>query len=90
MASISIDLKYDGASDHPNTFFRFYENDVLILDNIAQLKFSLPMDDKPDAKYVYQATAVDGDTRKESAKSNAVTINFITPPAPVLSVSLVP
>jgi len=81
-------LSFNWTESDPNypsnkgLFFRFYENKVLIADNIAQLNFSVLMTGKPFGIYDYYATAVDAATKSESDPSNHFTVNFQKPAAP--------
>lgn len=71
--------------------YRLYEDDVLIVDHIGALTFTLDMKGKPDATYEYHVTSVRVSDGVESGPSPATAINFINPPqAPTgLTVSLV-
>jgi hypothetical protein len=63
-------------------FYRLYEDDVLVVDNIEELNFSLLMDGKPFKTYRYHVTAVSKETNLESAPSNAVEVPFQAPKSP--------
>jgi len=81
MAKIGFEWSYSDAN-HPSVFFRLYENQKMVVDNIAVMNFSLLMDGKAEGTYVYNATTVDKTTLLESVPSNTLTINFSKPAAP--------
>lgn len=81
MSSPHIPFKWDhdGGS---NVYFRLYENDALIVDNIVEPHFDLAMKDKAYGDYDYHVTSVRKDFGIESLPSNTYTVNFTQPAAP--------
>ena len=63
--------------------YNLYENGEQIITDIAQLSFSLLMDDRAEGTFEYYVTAYDPATRLESVPSNTVSVNFIVPASPV-------
>ena len=60
--------------------YNIYENDALIITNIAVLNFSIDMTGRPDGEYTYQVTSVRTSDNVESARSLAASVNFIQKP----------
>lgn len=80
------DSSYEDGSAIPSTTpitYSLYEDGVKIVDNIADLSFSLLMTGKPSKVYNYSLTATDTLDHLESAPSEPVAISFIVPKPPV-------
>jgi len=60
--------------------YRLYEDGELAVDDIGALNFELLMEGREQRAYTYTVTAVR--LGLESAQSNPVTANFISPTAP--------
>ena len=75
----------DGEAITGELYYRLYEDDVLVVDNILEPTFTLT--NIENGTRVYTVTAVEGSL--ESAKSEPQTLNFIPPLAPTgLSITL--
>lgn len=79
MAHINFSWDHDEVQD---CFYRLYEDNELIVDNIEALHFDLIMDGKRHQKYEYHVTAVNKTTNLESSPSNAVEVEFTVPKPP--------
>jgi len=81
MASLNFTWDHENPDDSPITF-KLYENGVKVVEDIAQLSFSLLMDDKEQGYYEYNITSYDTRTKLESEPSASVGVNFTVPSAP--------
>lgn len=58
-------------------YYRLFENDTLVVDNILATNFDLLMTDKPQGNYVYTVAAVN--EFGQGPLSDPVNVNFILP-----------
>lgn len=83
MSMPHIPMRWDYNPENlSGTFFRLYENDELVVDNIANPYFDLTMEGKEYGEYTYRVTAVRKDFMIESSPSNPYVANFTQPEAP--------
>jgi len=81
MATPHLKINWTHTDPEPNqVHFRLYENDVMIVDNIGEMKFSLLMEGKAQGTYTYEVDAVKYGIASD--KSNSASINFTKPMAP--------
>lgn len=74
-------FEWDHQASNGETF-NLYENNILAVENIASLNFSLEMDNRDPGTYDFYVTSVDIATGLESPPSEVVAVNFIQPEAP--------
>ena len=76
-------LNFVWTHDSPaNLTFKLYENGVLIIDDIEEMKFSLLMEGREFGVYHYHNTAFDLITKLESVPGPTLDINFTRPAPP--------
>lgn len=81
MATPHLKINWTHTDPEPNQVtFRLYENDVVIVDNIGEMEFSLLMEEKEQGVYEYSVDAVKYGIASE--RSNSVSVNFTKPETP--------
>lgn len=82
MATPHLKINWTHTDPEPHQVtFRLYENDVVIVDNIGEMKFSLLMEGKQQGVYAYSVDAVKYGIASD--RSNSASVNFTQPTAPV-------
>lgn len=82
MKKLNFSWSTSQSEANPQVEYRLYENGEMIIDNIAELQFTLLMTDKEPDTYAYHVTATDERNGLESAPSNVVEVAFFPPVAP--------
>lgn len=81
MATPHLQINWTHTDPEPHQVtFRLYENDVVIVDNIGEMKFSLLMDEKAHGVYEYSVDAVKYGIASD--RSNSAAVNFTAPAIP--------